>query len=173
MQVFKITTVWRGRLCSNTGHFPRGYLAMGKNVFSQINDMFIQKEVATLFRSSAASKFQRKKLNKATQIEDGPHLCLLFAKDRSTQAAQVAPCERALEVRNVSRMWKRALNGPWKPNSVTPWDRPLSKQSGTVKSTAVSVHVRAAGSPPILQHHTPTSSLAWLHSALGVHIFLR
>lgn len=33
---------------------------MGKNVFSQINDMFIQKEVTTLFRSSAASKFGRK-----------------------------------------------------------------------------------------------------------------
>lgn len=45
---------------------------MGKNVFSQINDMFIQKEVATLFRSSAASKFQRKKENKGAQIEDGP-----------------------------------------------------------------------------------------------------
>ena len=28
---------------------PLGYLAMGKNVFSQINDMFIQKEVAALF----------------------------------------------------------------------------------------------------------------------------
>ena len=40
--------------------FPFVYLAMGKNVFSQINDMFIQKEVATLFRSSAASKFQGK-----------------------------------------------------------------------------------------------------------------
>lgn len=40
--------------------FPLGYLAMGKNVFSQINDMFIQKEVTTLFRSSAASKFERK-----------------------------------------------------------------------------------------------------------------
>lgn len=40
--------------------FPLGYLAMGKNVFSQINDMFIQKEVATLFRSSAASKFEGK-----------------------------------------------------------------------------------------------------------------
>lgn len=29
-------------------------------MFSQINDMFIQKEVTTLFRSSAASKFGRK-----------------------------------------------------------------------------------------------------------------
>lgn len=146
---------------------------MGKNVFSQINDMFIQKEVATLFRSSAASKFQRKKENKGTQIEDGPLFACYLQKRRSVRAPQVALCERALEVRNVSRMWKAALNGPWKPNSVTPWDRPLSKQSGTVKSRAVSVHVCAAGSPPILQHHTPTSSHAWLHSALGVHVFLR
>jgi len=28
--------------------FPHGYLVMGKNVFSWINDMFIRKEVTTL-----------------------------------------------------------------------------------------------------------------------------
>lgn len=49
--------------------FPLGYLAMGKNVFSQINDMFIQKEVATLFRSSAASKFQRERREGAKEGE--------------------------------------------------------------------------------------------------------
>lgn len=29
-------------------HFPLGYLVMGKNVFSWINDMFFKKEVTTL-----------------------------------------------------------------------------------------------------------------------------
>lgn len=49
--------IWTVLLRYNTGHFPPGYLAMGKNVFSQINDMFIQEEVTTLYRSLAASKF--------------------------------------------------------------------------------------------------------------------
>lgn len=35
-------------LCKSMIHFPLGYLVMGKNVFSWINDMFIQKEVTTL-----------------------------------------------------------------------------------------------------------------------------
>lgn len=63
-QVFKITTICRAACATTPDALPPPhpppllrYLAMGKNVFSQINDMFIQEEVATLFRSSTASKF--------------------------------------------------------------------------------------------------------------------
>lgn len=69
----------RSCLYYNTGHFPLGYLAMGKNVLSQINDMFIQKEVTTLFRSSTASRFLAKesfeceRKNWNTLIR--PHMC--------------------------------------------------------------------------------------------------
>lgn len=81
-------------------------------------------------------------------------------------------CAHVLKVGNLTRMWKPASNGTWNPNSVTLWDRPLSKQSESNKSRAVSVRVCTAGSPPILQHHTPTSNHTWLYLVLGVHIFL-
>lgn len=42
------TEIYRTWLCKRMIHFPLGYLVMGKNAFSWINDMFIRKEVATL-----------------------------------------------------------------------------------------------------------------------------
>lgn len=68
-----------GPVCvTNPGHFPLGYLAMGKNVFCQINDMFIQKEVAALFRSSTASKFERKNESERERETERVNTHILF-----------------------------------------------------------------------------------------------
>lgn len=88
--------VWRARLCYNTGHFPLGNLVMGKNVFCQINDMFIQKEVAALFRSSVVSKFERKNENEwdgesESDSECEPSVLLFVTKAKTKKKEPRAP----------------------------------------------------------------------------------
>lgn len=80
---------------------------MGKNVFSQINDMFIQKEVTTLFRSSAASKFERK--NESEQERENRVRMLIFAHFRQKPKPYgldilVIPSAHVLQDRNLMRL---------------------------------------------------------------------
>ena len=98
-------------LCYNTGHFPLGYLAMGKNVFSQINDMFIQKEVTTLFRSSAASKFERK--NESERERETESVCdteIIFSfvldKSQNHEGWTDKLLQHVLQERNLRRLLK-------------------------------------------------------------------
>lgn len=116
----RTTTIWRARLCYNNGHFPLGYLVMGKNVFSQINDMFIQKEVTTLFRSSAASKFERK--NESKQERETDWECSFWSCFRQKPKPYVLyivviPSVRVHQGRNLTRPSKLASNGTSNPNS--------------------------------------------------------
>lgn len=166
--------VWRTRPCYSTGHFPLGYLAMGKNVFFQINDMFIQKEVTTLFRSSAASKFKRKNESERERETESEW------KEREQECREV--CSFVLSAKpkrwgldhhifqmHMMILWiwksfKPNMTLNWSPNPGPLSDlqrRPLSKQLDSNKSRPVSVCVCvfSLGSPPMLQHFTPTIPL--------------
>ena len=76
-------------------HFPLGYLVMGKNVFSQINDMFIQKEVATLFRSPACSYPCKSRHSERDAARSGP---VIVAEDQGlpTQCTAKGKANQAL-----------------------------------------------------------------------------
>lgn len=126
--VFETTTIWRARLCYNTGHFPVGYLAMGKNVFSQINDMFIQKEVTTLFRSSAASKFERKNESKPERGTERECSFSLILDNSSNRMGLIYRLVHMFSRIDVTRLWKLASNGTWSPNSCSLCD-PVSPPS--------------------------------------------
>lgn len=132
--VSETTTIWRARLCYNTGHFPVGYLAMGKNVFSQINDMFIQKEVTTLFRSSAASKFGRKNESKPERETERECSFSPILDDSSHHMGLISGLFQVhmfSRIEILTRLWKLASNGTWSPNSCSLCDplRPPSVQT--------------------------------------------
>lgn len=99
---------------------------MGKNVFSQINDMFIQKEVATLFRSSAASKFERKEW---VWAREGKWVRKLFfgacwSKKFKPYGLDVlvTPSTHGLQHRNLMGLWKTGIERDLQPKLLlTPW----------------------------------------------------
>lgn len=144
----KVILRWEGvarRSCLyyNTGHFPLGYLAMGKNVLSQINDMFIQKEVTTLFRSSTASRFLAKES---------------FECERKKWNTLIRPtCANTSLVTDVKGNTDLQI-------SCSVCDITMS---GPNKSSTDRVHVHNTSTPPKWQHHTPTASSDYW----SVHIF--
>lgn len=172
--------VWRTRLCYKTGHFPLGYLVMGKNVFSQINDMFIQKEVTTLFRSSAASKFGRKNeseqeretesgrkerererhIERERERKECSFFSFCFTKGQKKRP-EYTLCSSfvwslAYAFNEVKKAQKKLPFTLW-PTRIALYPNnhdltnPGQPVSNCIKST-----------PPILQHHSPTSKWAQL-----------
>lgn len=113
---------------------PLDYLAMGKNVFSQINDMFIQKEVTTLFRSCAASKFGGKKKKTRERRQEG---FSFVAKGQHKH--KTAGCRRLGSASNPDQEFREKVNRDsrtWPgPSPLCPHVEPPSMQTIRICNT--------------------------------------